>query len=65
MKCNLKLMGLRKFMVEFSRIVLCLISFNIFNDHPSTKSGFMVRQFTDDKCKNMLPIYGRIKKTTW
>lgn len=52
-------------MVEFSRIVLCLISFNIFNDHPSTKSGFMVRQFTDDKCKNMLPIYGRIKKTTW
>jgi len=39
--------------VEFSRVVLWLILFNICNDHLGTKSGSVVMQFTDDKCKKI------------
>lgn len=52
-------------MIEVSRIVLWLILFNSFNDHFGTKSGSVVMQFADGKCKKLLSIYRRIKKTTW
>lgn len=44
--------------MEFSRIVLWLILLNIVNDHPGTKSGSVVMQFADEKCKKILQYRG-------